>query len=169
MKIHKRLHDVPGRPVISSCSFYTENTSSFLDHHLQPLAQRVKSYIKDTNHFLNKIKKIGKLPEGAILCTVDVVDLYPNISHGKGLASLYKFLETRENKQISSDTLAELAEIVLKNNIFEFDEKTFKQKRGTAIGTKFAPPSAILYMADLKEKLLEIFEKKNNDLVEVHR
>ena len=110
-KIHKRLHDLPGRPVISNCSFYTENISSFLDHHLQPLVQRVKSYIKDTNHFLNKIKKIGKLPEGAILCTMDVVGLYPNIPHGEGLASLYKFLETRENKQISSDTLAELAEI----------------------------------------------------------
>ena len=78
-------------------------------------------------------------------------------------------METREDKQISSDTLAELAEIVLKNNIFEFDEKTFKQKRGTAIGTKFAPPYAILYMADLEEKLLEIFGKKPNDLVEVHR
>ena len=58
----------------------------------------------------------------------------------EGLASLYKFLETRESKQISSDTLAELADIVLKNDIFEFDEKTFKQKRGTAIGTKFAAP-----------------------------
>ena len=136
---------------------------------MQPLGQRVKSYIKDTNHFLNKIKKIGKLPEGAILCTMDVVGLYPNIPHGEGLASLYKFLETRENKQISSDTLAELAEIVLKNNIFEFDEKTFKQKRGTAIGTKFAPPYAILFMADLEEKLLGIFEKNTNYLVEVHR
>ena len=126
---------------------------------MQPLGQRVKSYIKDTNHFLNKIKKIGKLLEGAILCTMDVFGLYPKIPHGEGLASLYKFLETRENKQISSDTLADLAEIVLKNNIFEFDEKTFKQKRGTAIGTKFVPPYAILYMADLEEKLLEIFEK----------
>ena len=66
-------------------------------------------------------------------------------------------METSENKQISTETVAELVEIVLKNNIFEFDEKTFKQKRGTAIGTKFAPPYAILYMADLEEKLLEIF------------
>ena len=31
-KIHKRLHDVPGRSVISNCSFYTENISSFLDY-----------------------------------------------------------------------------------------------------------------------------------------
>ena len=64
-KIHKRLHDVPGRPVISNCGFYTENISSFLDHHLQPLVQRVKSYIKDTNHFLNKIKKDWKVTRGS--------------------------------------------------------------------------------------------------------
>ena len=48
---------------------------------------------------------------------MDVVGLYPNIPHGEGLASLYKILKTTENKQISSDTLTELAEIVLKNNI----------------------------------------------------
>ena len=87
-KIHKRLHDVPGRPVISNCGFYTENMSSFLDFHLQPLAQKVKLYIKDTNHFLKKIKELGQLPEGAILCTIDVVGLYPNILHDEGLAFL---------------------------------------------------------------------------------
>ena len=43
-KIHKRLHDVPGRPVISNCT-YTENISSFLDYHLEALAQKAKSYI----------------------------------------------------------------------------------------------------------------------------
>ena len=26
-KVHKRFHDVPDRPVISNCSFYTENIS----------------------------------------------------------------------------------------------------------------------------------------------
>ena len=50
--------------------------------------------------------------------------------------------------------------MVLKNNMFEFDEKTFKQKRGTAKGTKFAPPNAILFRADLEEKVLASFEKK---------
>ena len=91
---------------------------------------------------------------------MDVVGLYPNTPHGEGLTSLGRFLETRDNKQISSDTLTELAEVVLKNNTFEFDEKTFKQKRGTAIGTKFAPPYVILFMADFEEQTLESFEKK---------
>ena len=45
---------------------------------------------------------------------MDVVSLYPNIPHGEGLASLHRFLETRDNKQISSDTLTEFAEVVLK-------------------------------------------------------
>ena len=69
-------------------------------------------------------------------------------------------METRDNKQISSDTLTELAEVVLKKNIFEFDEKTFKQKRRTTVGTKFLPLYAILFMADFEEKFSESFEKK---------
>ena len=83
---------------------------------------------------------------------MEAVGLYRNISHGKALTSLHRFLEARDNKQISSGTLMELAEVVLKNNMSEFDEKTFKQKRGTAIGTKFAPPYAFLFMAGFEEK-----------------
>ena len=73
---------------------------------------------------------------------------------------LQVFLELRDKKQISSDTLIELAEIVLKNYFFEFDQKTLKQVRGTAIGTKFTPPYAILFMADLEEKILNASEEK---------
>ena len=64
---------------------------------------------------------------------MDVVGLHPYIPHGEGLASLRKLLETSDYKHIPGDTLTELAEVVLKDNIFESDEKTFKQKRGTAI------------------------------------
>ena len=38
-KIYKRLHNVPGRPVISSSSYFTDDISSFLDFYLKPLAQ----------------------------------------------------------------------------------------------------------------------------------
>ena len=157
-KIYKRLHNVPGRPVISNCRFYTENISSFLDHHLQPIAQEENSFKKDANHFLRKIKSLGQLPEGAILCTIDVVGLYPNIPHEEGLASLRKFLDARKEKKVTTEILLELAEIVLKNNIFQLNEKTLKQLRRTAIGTKFAPPYAIIFMTDLEERILEDIE-----------
>ena len=82
---------------------------------------------------------LGQLPEGAIFCTIDVVGLYPNIPHEKGPTSLTKNLDARTEKKVTTENLLELAEIVLKNNIFQFNEKTLKQLRGTAIGTKFAP------------------------------
>ena len=91
---------------------------------------------------------------------VDVVGLYPNIPLEQGFASIRKHLDNRENKEVTTDTLVELVDIVLKNNYFQFLDKTFKQKRGTAIGTKFAPPPySILLKADLEKRshLVEIY------------
>ena len=79
-KIH-RLNNVTVRSVISNCGYLTENIFAFLDFHLQPFAQAVKLRIKDTNDFLNKFRYLARLPEKAILWTVDVVCPYPNIPH----------------------------------------------------------------------------------------
>ena len=84
----------------------------------------MNSFIKDTNHILRKIKSLGQLQEGAILCTIDVVGLYPNIPCEEVLASLRRFLDARMEEKVTTETLVELAEIVLKNNIFQLNEKT---------------------------------------------
>ena len=76
-----------------------------------------------------------------------------NIPHEEGLSALRKRLDNRMEKHISSDTLCDLADIVLKRNIFKFGKKTSKQKWETAIGTKLAPPYSILFMAELEEKI----------------
>ena len=159
-KIHKRLRNVPGRPVVSHVGFHTERISSFIDYHLQPLAQSVKSYVKDTNDFLCKLKGIRKLPNDSIMVTIDVVGLYPSIPHEEGLSALKTALEKRPEKPVSTESLCELAELVLKNNIFEFDEKVYRQLRGTAIGTKMAPPYAIIFLAELEERFLASCEHK---------
>ena len=43
-----------------------------------------------------------------------------------------------------------MAEFVLKNNCFKFNGKVKKQLLGTAIGTKFAPAYAIIFMDKLE-------------------
>ena len=53
------------------------------------------------------------------------------------------------------------------HKLYKFS-RTLRQKRGTAFGTKFAPPYAILYMADLEKKLLEIFERKPIFFFKIH-
>ena len=89
----------------------------------------------------------------SIVISFYVVGLYPNIPHEEGRSALRKRLVNRKEKYISTDTLCDLAEV--KNNIFKFSKKIFKQKRGVAIGTKFAPPYSILFMAELQEAILK--------------
>ena len=69
--------------------------------------------------FWIKLRSLPKLPDNIILCTVDVVGLYSNIPHEEGLSALRKRLDNRMEKYISSCTLCDLAEVVLKNNIFK--------------------------------------------------
>ena len=159
-KIHKRLHNVPGRPVISNSGFFTENISAFLEYHLKPLSQKVNSFIKDTNDFLKKLNEVRDLPDEFILCTIDVVGLYPNIPHKEGLEAIRKALNKREDQTISTDSLILLAECVLKNNVFEHNMRYFKQLNGTPIGTKFAPPYAILFMGCLEDKIFNSLVEK---------
>ena len=61
-KIHKRLSVVPGRPVISNCGMPTEKEPEFLDFHLKPILQNGRSYIRDSNDFINKIKYLKNIP-----------------------------------------------------------------------------------------------------------
>ena len=58
------------------------------------LAQAVKSYIKDTNELLKKLRSVPKFPGRIILCTMDAVGLYANILHEEGLSALRKRLES---------------------------------------------------------------------------
>ena len=81
------------------------------------LAQKVKSYIQDTYDFLKKIANLIPLPDDVILCTIDIVGLYPNIPHREGLIAIRRVLDTKKDKAILTDSLIELADFVLKNNI----------------------------------------------------
>ena len=66
-KIHKRLFNVTGRPVISNCSNPTEKCAEFLDYHLKHVMQNSWSYLKDPGDFLKKKKNISSIPEDTIL------------------------------------------------------------------------------------------------------
>ena len=92
-KLHKK--GCPGRPVISGSGTPTEKISEFVDSHLKPLVPLVNSYIKDTNDFLRKVINMGKLPEGSILVTIDVVGPYPHIPHEEGLQAIREALGGR--------------------------------------------------------------------------
>ena len=84
-----------------------------------------------------------------------MVGLYPSIPHEVGLRALREALNKRDEKIIPTEELLKMAEFVLKNNYFEFGNKIKQQISGTAIGTKFAPPYACIFMSDLETKFLQ--------------
>ena len=75
---------------------------------------------------MKELRSLTNLPDDIILYSVDVVGLYPNIPHDKVLSALQKRLELRREKKVSTSTLVDLAEVVLKNNVFTFGKKNFK-------------------------------------------
>ena len=74
--------------------------------------QSGKSYIKDSGHFLEKIKTLGCLPDNVILVTADLEGLYPSIPHQVGLIVLKEALDKRLLKKIPTGDLIKMAEFV---------------------------------------------------------
>ena len=81
-KIHKSIENVPSRPM-TNCGTAIE-VLEFLDHRLESVMQSGKSYIKDCENVLGKIKPLRCISDNAILVAADAVVLYPSIPHQAG-------------------------------------------------------------------------------------
>ena len=143
-KIHKTGN--PGRPIVSSNGHPTERISQFIDFHINPLVASLDSHIKDTTDFLNKLANLAALPNNALLVTLDVSSLYTNIPHNEGIDACRRFLDTRTDKHIPTETLCDLLRIILTMNNFTFNQQNYLQIHGTAMGTKMAPSFANLFL-----------------------
>ena len=147
-KIHKKIIPPPCRPVVAGIGCPTEKISQFVDHFLNPCSTKVKSYVQDTNDFLNRLNALGLQPENTLLVTMDVTSLYTNIPNDEGLRASMLALENYRQGQVRPRNIAiiHLLEMVLKKNNFQFNGNHYLQVGGTAIGTKAAPGFAIVYM-----------------------
>lgn len=68
-----------------------------------------------------------------------------------GIETMREYLETRYDKLILSNSMRNLASIILNNNYFENEELRYHQKRGFVIGTKLTPRYSNLFMARLEK------------------
>ncbi|XP_072164257.1 uncharacterized protein [Diadema setosum] len=128
--------------------------SAFIDKYLQGVLHNIESYVKDTNDFLNRLDNI-QLPPNCTLVTLDVVSLYTNIPHSDGVNALRRFLTKHDpSSDMPIEDICCLAQFILKHNYFTFDDEYFLQTQDTAMGTKFAPAYASMFMAVLEEEFL---------------
>ncbi|XP_072050367.1 uncharacterized protein [Amphiura filiformis] len=104
------------------------------------------SYVKDTTDFLNKLDSLKDIPNDSILVSLDVKGLYTNIPHDDGITACKEALDNRTNKTPSTDDLINLLELTLKSNNFVFNDEHYLQTSGTAMGAKFSPSYANIFM-----------------------
>jgi len=164
-KIHKERHKwslpyeiPPGRPIVSDCSSETYRTAEFIDFFLYPLSFVHASYIKDTYDFLRKIRLL-EVPQDAMLFTMDVDALYTNIDIQEGIQAIKNIFRKHPNKKRPDKELLQLLEINLTRNDFEFNGDFFLQIKGTAMGKKFAPAYANIFMAEWETSALSSCQK----------
>lgn len=160
-KVHKSLEDPPGRPIVSGIHGPTENLSKLVDSWLQPLVRQLPSFIQDTTHFLRVVEEwkqsFEPLAKEALLVTIDVVGLYTNIPHTEVNTSISAAMDRYD----TSDDIPHLPLLqsviqhILKNNVFQFDDKIYRQTFGTAMGTPMAPSIANIFMAWLEDRILK--------------
>ena len=165
-KIHKSLDKwpvrgkmPPGRPIISDCSSESYYVAEYIDHFLQSLSAVHASYVKDTPDFLAKLNSIRTKPD-SLLITMDVESMYTNIDNEAGLEAVRKAFASQPDPFRSDKHTLELLEIGLKNNDFEFNGEIFLQISGTAMGKKFAPSYANIFMANWETEALQTCYQK---------
>eukprot|EP00111_Clytia_hemisphaerica_P014126 TCONS_00041609-protein len=162
-KIHKPK--IPGRPIVSAVNSVTENISEFLTKCVQPLTLTLKSFIKDTKHFLQKTIDHNS-SNTTYLVTFDIKSLYTNIPHEEGIEACLHYIN-KNHLDIPKFTpnnriLHTLFLFILENNYFEFKDRKYKQKFGTSMGTRVAPSYATLFLGKMEEDkiLIEPFKSK---------
>ena len=167
-KVHKPHEEgsaPPVRPIISGSGSTTENVSLFVEHYIKQLANKHPTFIQDRPYFLRCVEKLNEvsLPDNSVIVTMDVSAFYTNIPKHEGLQCTREALEERNIKEIPTYFLVRLLELVLEQNIFEYDSQLYKQTFGTAMGARPAPSYANLFMArriDIKIfELVKEYEK----------
>ena len=173
-KVHKEHTEgtaPPLRPIVSGCGSVTENIGVFVEHFLKNVATHHESYLQDTPSFLRYVEELnseGKLPKSALLVTVDVSSLYTNINHLDATNTAREALSERETKEVPTELLVRLLELVLKYNLFEFDGEIWQQIIGVAMGSKPAPHVANIFLArKVDEAIKKISLKYGKDALRV--
>lgn len=149
-KIHKRLQNPPGRPIVASRNSLCEPLSQFVDIVIKDIVKTLPSYISDTRDVLKLLSDIT-VPDNAYLVTFDVESLYTNIPHEGGLEAMAHYL-TSHDDGLPVELLLKMTRFILKSNYFIFNSKYYLQIQGTSMGSPFAPNYANLFLGLWEER-----------------
>ena len=163
-KTHKQGN--PVRLLTSGCNTAIENLAKYLEVICAPLTENLRSRIKNTSHLLDIIDEINNngLDNNAVLVSFDIVNMFPSIDNIKGLNSVKKALDARENKSPTTKCIIEGLEICLYNNNSTFSNINLLQTNGTATGAPNSCSYADLAISPIDDQVFEAMNSTYKEL-----
>ncbi|XP_059167077.1 uncharacterized protein LOC131949277 [Physella acuta] len=146
--------DAPGRPLVSSNSCPTEHIASVLDGIFKTVVASLPSFIKDTDHAIEKLNLISFRPTKPMrIFRLDACSLYTSIPHKDGLEAVKHYFTKTPHHKLSTDTIVRLTELVLTCNSLEFDGNFYEQIKGVPLGSKMSDSYVSIFMGYLEERI----------------
>ena len=161
-KIHKTFMKLPPlKPIVAGYQSATVKLFEYVDSFLKPIARKCSSYVRDTTHFLNRLRSLKGIPNDALMAVMDVHGLYNNIDQEEGVEACFNALEKRKKKNVPLETIKTLILFILKNSVFRFSNTFYQQIMGTIMGSPIAPNFANLFMSEVEMRLINDYETKS--------
>ena len=161
VKIHKSPWKL--RPVVSCCGSLLAKISSWIDYHLQSIRHTIPSYIKDSEQLQRQLQCLH-IPLHTKIFTCDAVSMYTNIDIDHSIEIVKKWFDKYKHESplnLPPKLLIAALNIVMKNNIFTFNDTFWIQQTGTAMGTPCACMIATLYFGFHERELILSKYKQN--------
>lgn len=155
-KIHKPT--LSSRPITAQHSYMLAPISKAITGVLQPICDSLDEIAKDSKQVVQQLDTLT-VSEPCVFLTYDVEKLYPSIDLNDAIGTLCHNLEAmRKNRGFWKKIL----QLIMYNNYVIWNDKVYRQMKGTATGTQVAPPFANLY---LYFKFQKTFNEEANGII----
>ena len=155
-KLHKDKFGI--RPIINNTNHPTSQLCKLVDMIIQPILRNTETFIKDSQHLLQKCNKLVIENSEVYLYSMDFESLYTNIIKSIAVNYITDFLkDTLDENYITPFAFHKVLSLVFEKNIFTYNNKKFfKQIKGLAMGCICGPSVASLFVYILESKWLII-------------
>lgn len=164
-------------PTISSCRRCPiQPLASYLDNLLRPLYENHRQTMMVMNG-MDFIGKLARFNEYSLLprtqfSTFKIIDVYMRVSHDLLDQALGRFLVNvltgNRHQNLTIETIQQLTSLVLRNNIFTYDDHLYRYIRGSPLGLPLTRTLVNIYLHDWQTTLVNRLSPHNEFYARYH-
>jgi len=153
IKVHKE--NFPIRPIVSFIDGPTYHLSKFLSKTLTQITNSAPQKLRNTTDFLQELRDMT-VPQNYLLVSFDVKNQYLSIPQELAELSLRETLTDRNLDLREIENIMKIARLCIEANVFQYDEKLYKQIKGLPMGSPASVALAEITMQIISNTLYDV-------------